>query len=102
VTGINALAPGAWHHLAYVFDGSIVALYADAVFDVSKSMIRVSANANTVQIGGDPAFGSGPQAFSDASLAEVAVYPLALTPTQIAAHYNARTTGARSRRVLGT
>jgi concanavalin A-like lectin/glucanase superfamily protein len=80
--------PG-WHHVAATYDGTMMELYYDGSdADSVATTFGLDVISQHLEIGagnGDPAavtlFGS---------ICQVAIYDYALTPTQINAHYNAR------------
>ena len=86
--GTRVVADGQWHHVVAVLNGTTCSLYVDGVFDVTAPFTRLVPYAD-----GKTALGSDTATSSrlNGSLDEVAIYPLALTPAQIAAHYEART-----------
>lgn len=84
---IQVLA-GKWTHCAYVFTGTTVSLYVNGVFDRTQPLARTTPSTGPAQMGFDP----GVYAYLG-TVDEVALYPLALTPTQIAAHAAAGTAG---------
>jgi len=52
--GSTAVADGAWHHAAGVFDGSRLALYIDGALDAAVPVSgRIAGNGSTVHVGGD-------------------------------------------------
>jgi Concanavalin A-like lectin/glucanases superfamily/Phage head-tail joining protein len=77
---------GLWHHLVITQDGTTVRFYVDSVAGTSDTGVR-SSSTNPVLIGADPSNLN----WHHGSLDELAIYPTALTPTQIAAHYAAGT-----------
>jgi hypothetical protein len=85
VTGTVAVAPGAWHHVAAVYDGTTLSVYVDGQQDGSvAATVAPGAGAGDLRLGarGDDAN----QRFAGA-LDEVAVYAGALTGDQIAARF---------------
>ena len=82
VTAPLAISTGEWHHIVGVLDGTNMRLYVDGI-DV------ISTAKNTGAWGGRPirvhaGYGAGNAA---AVIANTAMYPVALTAPQIAAHY---------------
>lgn len=79
-----AVAAG-WHHCVVTKATSTNKLYIDAV-DVTGAVTNAPMvnNAIALGIGAEPA---GAGSFFNGSLDEVAIYSVALTPAQIAAHY---------------
>jgi hypothetical protein len=83
-----------WHHVVVTHDGSTLRLYRDNVL--------LGSVASTLEPDGGPATAIGGDLRDSAAgwrgrLSDVAVYPAALTPAQIANHYALRTAvgGAR-------
>ena len=85
MTGPPFLRDGKWHHLVYTHDGVTTGrMFVDGVQAHSASIGRVTTGGATPAfIGREAAGGSAVSGLID----EVAIYPTALTPTQIAAHY---------------
>ena len=83
VTGSVALNDGAWHYLAFTYNGTNIVLYADGV-SVATGTTTGSLPADRVTLG----FLS-----SDYSIAQVAYYPSALSPAVIAQQYQIGTAG---------
>src|SRR4051812_31799848 len=80
-TDSPSLADGNWHQLAYTFDATAkrVAVYLDGA--------AVAGFTTFGALGGNP--GTPLSTDFTGNLDELAVYPTALTPTRIAAHYTA-------------
>lgn len=79
---VGAITAGTWHHVVYVLNGTTLTFYADGVAHETGAFARTTPSSGPASLGFTPAL-----AALNGSLDEVAVYPLALTPTQIAAHY---------------
>jgi hypothetical protein len=95
LSSVSLLATGGWHHVVVVWDTGTLRLYLDGVVDSTiGSATRTVIGVGPIAIGHDPAFGAGTSAFFNGSLDEVAIYPRALTPTEISDHYAARLTTA--------
>lgn len=91
ISGADPINDGAWHHVVGTLSpGSGGVLYVDGVRVASSATMRsTSKAAGYWRVGGDRMTGwaSSPSpAFLAGSLADVAVYPTALTATQVAAH----------------
>ena len=91
------VADGQWHHVALTYSGSVVQLYVDGV------PVRSGTATGTVT----SAFAYIGIANASQSMAQVALYPLELTPAQIASQYAigsagfvTQDTGARTTAVL--
>ena len=101
-----AINDGLVHHLVTtVTGGSTISLYVDGV--LAGSTFYSPSAREWVRVGSPPAIVAGSFRRFDGIIDEVAVYDVALTTTQVAAHYNAGadmwagdTTGARIGRVL--
>jgi hypothetical protein len=87
ITGLTPVTDGRWHHIAVVMDGVIGTQYIDGVIDNFPPFARVTPSTGSISFGCDQVTAGEWPGMID----EVAVYPLALTPAQITAHYNART-----------
>ena len=83
----SSVADGMFHHCVWVSNGSTTWLYVDGVVKLGPVAQTHAARTDKVAIGWDLFQGYGPLAVID----EVAIYPTALTPQQIAAHYALRT-----------
>ena len=83
-----AVNDGQWHYVAWVSDGTTLKTYVDGGLDNSQAMARATPSSHPGWIGW---VAPNPSVFWLGALAEVAVYPLALTPAQIATHYALRT-----------
>lgn len=89
--------PNTWYHVVGVFDGAFVHIYVNGVENVAPLPIGGSGYVpNTTAplriAAGNPA--GGASLFFPGWMDDVAIYPRALTATQIAAHYAAATTNA--------
>jgi hypothetical protein len=85
---VNA-AGGAWNHLVAVRSGGVISMYVNGVFSQS------AADADTMNITNDLLIGSNhngdPSSLTllfNGNIDEVAVYPGALSPAQIANHFS--------------
>jgi hypothetical protein len=84
--GIAVIADTAWHHLVAVFTEAAVTWYVDGGLDPGGGFLaRAAASVGPLFIGWES--GNGWLG----ALAEVAIYPTALTAPTIAAHYALRT-----------
>lgn len=83
----KVLNDGVWHHVASTLNGSTCTTYVDGVVDHTDPIPRLTVSGVPLSIGWDS---EAPNFFSG-SIDEVAIYPTALTPAQITAHYNLRT-----------
>ncbi|HVD02208.1 MAG TPA: LamG-like jellyroll fold domain-containing protein [Candidatus Dormibacteraeota bacterium] len=86
-TASSTIADGHWHLLDTTWDGSTVKAYLDgqSIGSSSYSTGSGSADSKGLELG---RLTSGNQKLNG-SLDEVAVYPTALTATQVSAHFNA-------------
>jgi hypothetical protein len=88
-SGVVRVDGSTWRHLVAVSDAAAIRVYVDGVLDNGVQAVgRAGASAHPGAIGWNP---SAAGVFWKGSIAEVAVYPLALTPAQIANHYALRT-----------
>ena len=100
-TGVHlangTIAPnGVWHHVVGVCNqtAGYVALYIDGVSNASSTITAgtgLLSSTNAVSIGSRQSGTTAYDAQFNGSLDEVAIYNVALTPAQIANHYNVRT-----------
>ena len=91
-TGLN---DGAYHHVVASLSNAGMALYVDGVRVATRASTTVAPNYYGYwRVGGDATW-SGAQWF-DGRIDEVAVYPTALTQTQVADHYSLGTGGGGS------
>jgi Concanavalin A-like lectin/glucanases superfamily len=81
-TGGVSVKNGQWHHLVYIFKGTDVSLYIDGVFERTLVTSRTSTISSPASIGAE-AGGN----FCQGSIDEVAIYPRALTASEILSHY---------------
>ena len=84
VTGPTTVCDGNWHHLVATQTGTTVSLYVDGALAGTVASTSALASGQTGYIG---AGGSGN------TLAQVAIYPTALTATQVADHYELGSVG---------
>ncbi|HOB99691.1 MAG TPA: autotransporter-associated beta strand repeat-containing protein [Verrucomicrobiota bacterium] len=86
--------PDAWYHVVGVFDGTYVHIYVNGIENAAPQAIGgngyVPNTTAPLRIGaGNPA--GAASLFFPGWMDEVAMYPYALSPTQIAAHHDAAT-----------
>ncbi|WP_344018859.1 PKD domain-containing protein, partial [Microlunatus capsulatus] len=80
---------GRWHHMVATQDPTAgMRLYVDGVLVGTNGQTSNQGYTGYWRIGGDTSWG-GNSSFLAGSLDEAAVYPYALSATQVAAHYNA-------------
>jgi len=84
ISGTVTVTTGTWRHVVVTHDGTNWKLYVDGALDASGTLSRPAGSANTVAVGYDP--GAAGQ-FWNGDLANIAVYPSVLTPSQIVNHY---------------
>jgi hypothetical protein len=84
ITGTAALAPGTWHHLAYVYDGTLHRVFADGVVVATSTL---AANERTPTLGWIGTLDGVADLFHG-KLDEVRVWNAALDPATIAAEAN--------------
>ena len=97
-TGDPTLAPGSWHHIAFVIGeaGTPPTFYIDGTPYVATTQGTPHAPANTSAIGRD----FGGDRWTNATIAKVAVYNTALSAARITAHATATTDAAYDTAVL--
>jgi hypothetical protein len=83
----RSLVDGTWHHLAVSYDGSAVRAYLDSVLLGTKSFVHAldTGDVTTLRVG---SHANGGSAFYG-GMDEVAIYPAALSASQLAAHFAA-------------
>jgi hypothetical protein len=81
---------GAWHHVAWVMNGSMGTLYLDGVQNAQQAQPHVALTA-PFQLGYD----TFQNLYFNGFIDEVAIYPTALTAPQIAQHYALRLATAK-------
>lgn len=86
VYGTRPLSDGAWHHCVCVMSNNLGAIYVDGTLDASTATTRNVGATAAVSFGWDE---KEPTLWYLGRLDEIAIYPTALTPQQIAAHYTA-------------
>jgi hypothetical protein len=86
VQGTRNLIDGQFHHVVFVLTGTQTTIYSDGTLDSSPQAQPHLTGSFPVQIGYEQT-----TYFFNGTLDDIAIYPTALTPTQIAAHYAART-----------
>ncbi|WP_328718820.1 LamG domain-containing protein [Streptomyces sp. NBC_00247] len=95
ITTPAAYNNGAWHHVVATQGSGGIALYVDGVLRVSNSLYKTNQNFQGYwRVGGDTLSGwpnVPTSTYFAGQLDETAVYPSALSGTQIAAHYALRT-----------
>lgn len=85
-TSTIAITDQTWHHLVATKNGAEVRIYVDGVDRTAPGTNSTfTSNATALNIGR----ASTGSAYSSADIDEVAVYPTALTPARVAAHYQA-------------
>jgi hypothetical protein len=88
VTSTPILNLNDWTHVAATFDGATVNIYFDGDLVGTGADTGESAGTNAVEVGGGLYTGSSQTDAFQGSLAHAAVYNVALTEDQIAAHAN--------------
>jgi alpha-tubulin suppressor-like RCC1 family protein len=90
VTLTTAIVAAGWVHVAFTDDGMTWHAFVNGVEDQSGSLAdAVASNSSALIFGRDDA--TPPGSWYDAALADVALYPYALSADQIANHYALRT-----------
>lgn len=79
----GAISTGSWHHLVATYDGSNMRFYVDGTLRGGPTAIATGvANSGTMYIGC-----LGASGFMNGAIFGVALYPVALSSTQVANHY---------------
>jgi hypothetical protein len=87
--GSRVINNGQWHYIVVVFNGAICSAYIDGTDEILSPTALGSAYSpvpHPIEIGYD----STAPDFWNGSIDEVAIYPRALTPAEVLAHYQAR------------
>ncbi|ARC56122.1 hypothetical protein AS850_03410 [Frondihabitans sp. 762G35] len=88
VTSPVAVNDGAWHQAVGTFDGKTMQLYVDGQLVVSRTNLTAAAAATGFwRVGGDTSWTSSPM--FTGSIDDVSIYPVALTPAQVQAQFEA-------------
>ena len=90
ITAFDApdVALDTWQHVVGVYDGSAISIYINgALGNLTNLVCTYVANTNTPLRIGAGTTETAPSLYFPGILDEVAVYPTALTPSEIAAHY---------------
>jgi hypothetical protein len=84
---VTALQPGTWYHILATYDGNNMRMYLNGVLTETRASTRVipSTAGQNLQLGTS----SNNANRIDASIDEVAIYPVALSAQQAAEHYAA-------------
>ena len=84
-TGVRDIRDGQWHHVAYVYGTPGIKLYVDGVLDTDALNVVIPAGFTSTlftRLGS-----SNTVEFFQGALDEVAIYPRALSASEVAAHY---------------
>jgi hypothetical protein len=90
--GATTVTVGAWHHVAFTWDGGDTKVYLDGVLEKTSSFggkVLAQGNANEYLYIATDNIGAGVNLLFDGAIDEVAIYEKALTAATILAHYNA-------------
>jgi Concanavalin A-like lectin/glucanases superfamily len=82
-TGSRVLATGAWHHVAFRWNGSRADSILDGALDTTATFPDIEWDAGTVNLGADYEFGA-PISYFTGTLDDARVYRRALTDAEIA------------------
>lgn len=85
--GNKVISDGLWHHVVWTFSGATATVYVDGVLDASGAQVFAAPVSGVASISAASGFWNG-------SLDDIAIYPRALTPAEISAHYTLGTTAA--------
>jgi hypothetical protein len=93
--GGTAMSTDTWHHVAFVFEGPSTKIQRCYVDGIQRGAGRTATGVPVIATGSRS--GNGVQigrvdgaSVADCYLDEVAIYPVALTPTQVSDHFAAR------------
>jgi hypothetical protein len=93
--------PGRWHHVVAVCDGEWIRLYVDGVLNDAKPAPKRHPDAPFVSIGRPPGSIHAERRVTDREMVgqidEVAIYDWALSPEEIARHYELGSRGFKNR-----
>jgi hypothetical protein len=79
-------ADGKWHHAVGTYSSGTIKLYIDGVqYGTTGTGVAGTTGTTTIAIGWD----GGTSEYFNGKLDEIAIYSVALTQTQVTAHYNA-------------
>ena len=92
-TSSHSYNDGQWHYLVASQGADGMKLYVDNALVATNPQTSAQAYSGYWRIGGDTSWG-GSSAFFNGTLDEAAIYPVVLTPSQIAAHYAASPAGS--------
>ena len=90
-TAASSLSDGAWHHLVVTYDGATsIAVYVDGgavgTAQATSGVLATVLDLTGLEVGRDNA---ATPAFFSGTLDEAAVYPTALAPVKVEAHFAA-------------
>ena len=86
----TTITPNVWHHVAMSYDGATVRFYLDGQLDGSGADPRPAGTTGVVGLTIGYRYAGVTSTALAGSLADVAVYPAALTQAQLQAHIAAR------------
>jgi hypothetical protein len=86
--GQRTVNDGQWHHAAFVMYGATAQIFIDGAADTMTGQLQAPIIGSTLHAVELASFAGG--SFWNGSLDDVAIYPVALTAAQVAAHYQAR------------
>ena len=85
ITSPSAYNDGAWHHMVASQSSDGMRLYVDGTLVGTNPQTAAQDYTGYWRVGGDTTW--GPQPWFAGTVDEVAVYPVALTPAQVAQHF---------------
>jgi hypothetical protein len=83
--GTTFIHDGFWHHIVVILSGGMVTGYLDGQADIPRAFAVPPFVNSQLSISGEQ-----PGNYWPGSLQDVAIYPRALSPAEIAAHYELR------------
>ena len=90
ITSPSAYNDGSWHHVVASQSSGGMNLFVDGASVGTNPQTQAQPFTGYWKVGGDPTWGSSSSYFNG-NIDEVAVYPTALSPARVAAHYAAGT-----------
>jgi RHS repeat-associated protein len=89
LVGTTAMSSGTWYHIAVTYTGGIVRLYMDGQLEASGARTPGACTSGGMHIGASRT--ANPATSYDGAIADMAIWPQALSADQLATLYAART-----------
>ncbi len=87
----NALNDGQWHQIVTTFDSGGMKLYVDGSLDASDPNNTAQDYTGYWKLGGDSTWGGNSSSYFSGNVDEAAVYPRALSASEVQSHFAAGT-----------